>query len=306
MAAARAPTRDSKEAARPAAQQEAPAEEEVMCSDCVDAQNPQAAKIYCAKCDQCYCIEHDAFFHTGERKKHPRDPISKRPAQCSTHNVVATAFCMRDKRFACLQCTSSAPEVGPCSAHHRDVKTLDEAAALARAALDSLVQGFTTDEAALQREFDELAQLHAAEDERLAQLRAGQRRAAEGRAKVAATASQEPPKLLAELMSAETKAAELRAEMKAAVGDVKVWRAKWQAICSTAAPWAVGIFFFFFFKFFYSYKYIEECVFCGARGRSGLLLGLRSRMHVHGDCGVPSGGRFGGPVILFRNSLLAA
>jgi hypothetical protein len=212
-------------------------DDQIMCDDC--ERDPQPAAVFCKQCELFYCIEHDANLHTGKRRNHTRVPAGARPAQCTVHSEEATVYCMRDKRFACPLCTNAAPP-GPCFTHLQHIKTLDEAAAIARATLEQLAQGFQQDEKGMQREVDGLTRVRVVVDERLGQLQAGMRRAAEGKAKMrAAAAVQARDKLIADLQAAQATAGELQTAITAAVGETAAWLAAWQQRCDAIVPYTV-------------------------------------------------------------------
>jgi hypothetical protein len=212
-------------------------DDQIMCDDC--ERDHQPAAVFCKTCELFYCIEHDAHLHTGKRRDHTRVPAAARPAQCPVHSEEATAYCMHDKRFACLLCTNAAPP-GPCFTHLQHIKTLDEAAAIARATLEQLAQGFQQDEEGMQREADGLTRVRVVVDERLGQLQAGMRHAAEGKAKMrAAAAVQARDKLTAQLQAAQATAGELQTAIAAAVGETAAWLAAWQQRCDAMVPYTV-------------------------------------------------------------------
>jgi hypothetical protein len=232
---------DANGATRPAAAggaaQGGQMDDQIMCDDC--ERDHQPAAVFCKQCELFYCIEHDANLHTGKRRDHTRVPADARPAQCPVHNEEATAFCMHDERFACLACVAAVPK-GPCFAHHEQVKSLDDAAAAARATLQQLAQGFEQDEEGMQREVDGLTRVRELVDERLGQLQEGMRRAAEGKAKMrAAAAVQARDKLTAQLQAAQATAAELQTAIAAAVGVTAAWLAAWQQRCDAIVPYTV-------------------------------------------------------------------
>ena len=126
---------------------------------------------------------------------------------------------------------------GPLLQH---IKTLDEAAAAARATLEQLAQGFEQDEEGMQREADGLMRVRVVVDERLGQLQAGMRHAAEGKAKMrAAAALQARDKLITDLQAAQATAGELQTAIAAAVGETAAWLAAWQQRCDAIVPYTV-------------------------------------------------------------------
>jgi hypothetical protein len=200
-----------------------------MCDDCEC--DPQPAAVFCKQCEANYCLEHEAAVHTSARKKHTRVPVGARPAQCPVHNEEATAYCTHDERFACSTCVAAVPE-GPCYKHHKNVKSINDAAAAARATLEQLTQGFEEDEEDMQQEADGLTRVRELVDERLRQLQAGMRHAAEGKAKMrAAAAVQARDKLIADLQAAQATAGELQTAIAAAVGKTATWLAAWHQCC---------------------------------------------------------------------------
>jgi hypothetical protein len=212
-------------------------EDRIMCDDC--ERDHQPAAVFCKTCELFYCTEHDANLHTGRRRDHTRVPAGARPAQCPVHSEEATAYCTHDKRFTCLACVTVVPK-GPCFAHHEQVKSLHDAAAIARATLEQLAQGFEQAEERMQWEADGLTRVRVVVDERLGQLQAGMRHAAEGKAKMrAAAAVQARDKLTAQLQAAQATAGELQTAIAAAVGETAAWLAAWQQCCDAIVPYTV-------------------------------------------------------------------